>query len=87
MGFRPIALVSVISKLMERAINIQIINDLEKFRIVNDSLMPYQNAPLATCSLISLKSSVIPTIEIYGESQIVALDISDIGVISAYELS
>lgn len=75
-NYRPISLLSTISKVMEKYMNIELLKYLEKHNLIHDRQYGFRHRR-STADLLSFVShSWDKSIEFYGESQIVALDIS-----------
>jgi len=75
-NYRPIALLSALSKVMERIINIQILKHLEKHKLIHDRQYGFRQKR-STADLLSLvTNNWEKSLEFFGESQVVALDIS-----------
>ncbi|KAG5900707.1 hypothetical protein JTB14_038225 [Gonioctena quinquepunctata] len=75
-NYRPIALLSIISKVMEKAINIELMKYLEDSGIVNDRQYGFRHQR-STGDLLAYVSHIWQlSIEKHGETLAVALDIS-----------
>ena len=75
-NYRPIAIVSLLSKIMESSINLQIVEYLEKNKILSDNQYGFRRCR-STGDLLTYVTHVwTNTIEKYGESVAFALDIS-----------
>ena len=75
-NYRPIALLSVISKVMEKAINIELIKYLESSGIINDRQYGFRHRRSTGDLLAYVTHLWQSSIEKHGESLAVALDIS-----------
>ena len=75
-NYRPISLVSVVSKVMEKAINIEILKYLESNKIISDRQYGFRQQR-STGDLLAYVTNIWnSTLEKHGESRVVALDIS-----------
>jgi hypothetical protein len=75
-NYRPIALLPIISKVMEKAVNVEILKHLETSGIINDSQYGFRHQR-STGDLLAYVTYIWESaIEGFGESQAVALDIS-----------
>ena len=77
-NYRPISLVSVVSKVMEKAINIEILKYLESNKIISDRQYGFRQQR-STGDLLAYVTNIWnSTLEKHGESRVVALDISTV---------
>src|SRR3978361_1022265 len=75
-NYRSIALLPIISKVMEKAVNVEILKHLETAGIINDSQYGYRHQR-STADLLAYVTYIWESaMEGFGESQAVALDIS-----------
>ena len=75
-NYRPIALVSLLSKVMEKAINSQLLSILEKSKLLNDRQYGFRQGRSTGDLLAYVTHLWNSSIEKFGESHAVALDIS-----------
>lgn len=75
-NYRPVALLSVISKVMERIINSEILKYLEHHRLIHDRQYGFRRGR-STADLLSYVTQIWNSaLQSYGETSIVALDIA-----------
>ena len=75
-NYRPISLLSVVCKVMEKCINSQILKYLEKHKLIHDRQYGFRQQRSTADLLAFVGHHWNRSLEFHGESQIVALDIS-----------
>ena len=75
-NYRPIALTSIISKVFETIINDHIVSHLDQYSILQDTQYGFRKRRSTIDHLISISHKFCQSIEQYGESYALALDIS-----------
>ena len=75
-NYRPISLLSTLSKVMEKLLNSQILNYLEKHKLINDRQYGFRHKRSTADLLTFVTHSWNKSLEYHGESQVIALDIS-----------
>lgn len=75
-NYRPVSLLSIVSKVMEKYLNVEILKYLELNKLIHDRQYGFRNRR-STADLLSFVTHTWnKSLEFHGECQIVALDIS-----------
>ena len=75
-NYRPIALVSILSKVFEKIINYQLTNYLERHNLISDQQYGFRKRRSCGDLLVYVTELWNRCIHKHGEAQVVALDIS-----------
>ena len=75
-NYRPISILSVICKVMEKVINSRILKYLERHKLIHDRQYGFRQQRSTADLLTLVTHSWYKSLELHGESQIVSLDIS-----------
>jgi Reverse transcriptase (RNA-dependent DNA polymerase)/Endonuclease-reverse transcriptase len=75
-NYRPIALISVLSKVMEKVINVQLLSYLESAKLISDHQYGFRKNRSTGDVLAYVTHVWNSAMERFGEAQVVALDIS-----------